>query len=188
MVESTLELRLVWLQHHYSSPHIMLVFSYFKFILNLGDVLGGDYSTTSILAKVSDTETEFWQMCTFATRTIERACLSQHKSIQPSENSFSLIPQGEGVASFVDIKGHALFFWLHLWRPVLCTWIILCVGLGGAPMEHQRNGLLADVESWEANLGPWGFPGGTVVKNPPANAGYTGSSPGPGRSHMPQSN
>ena len=32
------------------------------------------------------------------------------------------------------------------------------------------------------------FPGGTVVKNPPANAGDTGSSPGPGRSHMPRSN
>ena len=32
-----------------------------------------------------------------------------------------------------------------------------------------------------------GFPGGAVVKNPPANAGNTGSSPGPGRSHMPQS-
>ena len=28
------------------------------------------------------------------------------------------------------------------------------------------------------------FPGGAVVKNPPANAGDTGSSPGPGRSHM----
>ena len=28
----------------------------------------------------------------------------------------------------------------------------------------------------------WGFPGGTVVKNPLANAGDTGSSPGPGRS------
>ena len=26
------------------------------------------------------------------------------------------------------------------------------------------------------------FPGGTVVRNPPANAGDTGSSPGPGRS------
>ena len=34
----------------------------------------------------------------------------------------------------------------------------------------------------------WGFPVGTVVKNPPANAGDTGSSPGPGRSHMPWSN
>ena len=32
------------------------------------------------------------------------------------------------------------------------------------------------------------FPGGTVVKNPPANAGDMGSSPGPGRSHMPRRN
>ena len=32
------------------------------------------------------------------------------------------------------------------------------------------------------------FPGGTVVKNPPANAGDTGSNPGLVRSHMPQSN
>ena len=33
-----------------------------------------------------------------------------------------------------------------------------------------------------------GFPGGAVVENLPANAGDTGSSPGPGRSHMPWSN
>ena len=33
-----------------------------------------------------------------------------------------------------------------------------------------------------------GFPGGTVVKNPPANTGDTGLSPGLGRSHMPWSN
>ena len=32
------------------------------------------------------------------------------------------------------------------------------------------------------------FSGGSVVKNPPANAGNTGLSPGPGRSHMPWSN
>ena len=32
-----------------------------------------------------------------------------------------------------------------------------------------------------------GFPGGSVVKNPPANAGDTGLSPGLGRSHMPRS-
>ena len=34
----------------------------------------------------------------------------------------------------------------------------------------------------------WGFPGGAVVENPPAGAGDTGSSPGLGGSHMPQSN
>ena len=32
------------------------------------------------------------------------------------------------------------------------------------------------------------FPGGAVVKNPPANAGDIGSSPGPGRYHMLRSN
>ena len=34
----------------------------------------------------------------------------------------------------------------------------------------------------------WDFPGGSVVKNPPANAGDTDSSPGLGRSHIPQNN
>ena len=34
----------------------------------------------------------------------------------------------------------------------------------------------------------WDFPGGAVVKNPPANAGDMGLSPGLGRSHMPRSN
>ena len=33
--------------------------------------------------------------------------------------------------------------------------------------------------------GDMDFPGGPVVKNPPANAGDTGSIPAPGRSHMP---
>ena len=34
----------------------------------------------------------------------------------------------------------------------------------------------------------WDFPGGTLVKNPPANAGDTGSILGLGRSHMARSN
>ena len=34
----------------------------------------------------------------------------------------------------------------------------------------------------------WGFPGGAVVENLPANAGDVGSSPGLGGSHMPRSN
>ena len=32
------------------------------------------------------------------------------------------------------------------------------------------------------------FPGGAVIKNPPANAGDTGSNPGPRRSHMLRNN
>ena len=34
----------------------------------------------------------------------------------------------------------------------------------------------------------WDFPGGTVVRNPPAHAGDAGLIPGPGRSHVPWSN
>ena len=37
-------------------------------------------------------------------------------------------------------------------------------------------------------LSPRDFPGGAVVKNPPANARNTGSSPGLGRSHVPWGN
>ena len=33
----------------------------------------------------------------------------------------------------------------------------------------------------------WVFPGGPVVKNPPANAGHMSLIPGPGRPHMPWS-
>ncbi|KAJ8798419.1 hypothetical protein J1605_001544 [Eschrichtius robustus] len=39
-----------------------------------------------------------------------------------------------------------------------------------------------------SKLKPQGFPGGAVAENLPAGAGDTGSSPGLGRSHMPQSN
>ena len=42
--------------------------------------------------------------------------------------------------------------------------------------------------SYPRKIFSWDFPGGAVVKNPPAYAGDTGSSPGPGRSQMPQSN
>ena len=45
-----------------------------------------------------------------------------------------------------------------------------------------------EVDSLEQKYIFQGFPGGAVVKNPPANAGDTGSSPGPGRSLMPWSN
>ena len=44
------------------------------------------------------------------------------------------------------------------------------------------------VQGWTLKHKVRDFPGGAVVKNPPANAGDTGLSPSPGRSHMPQSN
>ena len=69
----------------------------------------------------------------------------------------------------------------------------------GAYNTVISNGLLLltyNCEALETNVtcnctqlkGHMGFPGGAVVRSPPANAGDTGSSPGPGRSHMPRSN
>ena len=42
---------------------------------------------------------------------------------------------------------------------------------------------LQDEVSWRMG----DFPGGSVVNNPPASAGDTGSIPGPGRFHRPRS-
>ena len=60
-------------------------------------------------------------------------------------------------------------------------------------MKIESTGLAAGLdmeveERKELRLSSQGFPGGSVVKNPPANAGDTGLIPGLGRSHMPQIN
>ena len=51
-------------------------------------------------------------------------------------------------------------------------------------MVHTCKEILGCKQEW----GSRGFPSSAVVKNPPANAGETGSSPGPGRSHRLWSN
>ena len=45
---------------------------------------------------------------------------------------------------------------------------------------------LGVIRNYEIKIGLWGFPGGPVVKNLPANAGDVGLIPSSGRSHMPQ--
>ena len=55
-----------------------------------------------------------------------------------------------------------------------------CEGFQGI-LQHPH--ILGHLENMETS----GFPGGTVVKSLPASAGDLGSSPGPGRSHMPRS-
>ena len=57
---------------------------------------------------------------------------------------------------------------------------MICQGFGGGDLLLR----LATVNKRTLQ----GFPGGTVVKNPPAHAGDTGSIPGQGRSHMLRSN
>ena len=65
------------------------------------------------------------------------------------------------------------------WKRLLKTQ--LSRHLGGNTLQSWSNLLWACTiyVGWSANVG---FPGGSVVKNPPANAGHTGSLPGSGRS------
>ena len=58
--------------------------------------------------------------------------------------------------------------------------------LGGPSCLTILPGISGDSVSLKDKEGD--FPGGLMVKNPPANAEDTGSIPGPGSSHMPQSN
>ena len=50
----------------------------------------------------------------------------------------------------------------------------------------EESGVLDVIKALKMSPVP-GFPGGAVVEGPPADAGDTGSCPGPGISHMPRS-
>ena len=55
--------------------------------------------------------------------------------------------------------------------------------LGAGPMYSSKRN-----EGWMIEKLKGGFPGGSVIKNLPANAGDTGLSPDLGRLHMPWRN
>nr|XP_058897817.1 growth hormone-regulated TBC protein 1 isoform X2 [Kogia breviceps] len=58
----------------------------------------------------------------------------------------------------------------------------------GSTSRHTETTSQQGAKELHLKMGRVDFPGGTVVENPPASAGDTGSSPGLGRSHMPRSN
>ena len=75
-----------------------------------------------------------------------------------------------------------IFKWFKCYRNLL---------LGVIHLVFSGKYLIAAAETRPPQLsmdkveGPRDFPGGAVVKNPPANAGDVGSIAGPGRCHMP---
>ena len=83
-------------------------------------------------------------------------------------------------AGFTHCKRHNSIFedCLSIWEQV------------GEPYLDVTNALEDDGKFFNVKEKQYNrdFPGGTVVENLPASAGDTGSSPGPGRSHMLQSN
>ena len=66
------------------------------------------------------------------------------------------------------------------WKDVPCSWIrrVNIVKMTIVAKATYR------VNAIPIKLAMVDFPGGTVVKNPPANTGVTGSIPGLGRSHI----
>ena len=68
-------------------------------------------------------------------------------------------------------------------RQVLSTWLLNWFGC-----RHATYFFEISFSFYFSKQISRDFPGGAVIKNPPANAGDTGSSPGLGRSHMPWSN
>ena len=109
----------------------------------------------------------FWQRIWFSFREPSLSilsCTSQHPS--PEEHMW---PRPIGIAYFIPL--------------VRC----LILELSGSSYGNSSPGSGAQRKA-EERKSDGDFPGGAVVKNPPANAGDTGSSPGPGRSHVPWSN
>ena len=77
----------------------------------------------------------------------------------------------------------------HAWQFSTCELISLqhpCKEAANIPIFDRAGNKPRDVEELSQDHTARDFPGGPVVKNPPANAGDTGSIPGPGRSHIPQ--
>ena len=91
-------------------------------------------------------------------------------------------------AEHVCVRGEAA-----VWRRWSPHWKTGCT-----PRKMGKSPKSTGQQSWkwkqkdktwsQSKFNIWGFPGGAVVENLPANAEDTGSSPGPGRSHMPRSN
>ena len=74
---------------------------------------------------------------------------------------------------------------LPIMSPLSCNINLICYDFRVLLLETVRDKLrtnFASIKKYE------GFRGGSVVENPPANAGDMGSCPGLGRSHMPRSN
>ena len=72
--------------------------------------------------------------------------------------------------------------------PLAATWmdleIIILNEVGQKEQDkYHMTSLICGIQNMVQD-----FPGGAVVKNPPANAEDTGSSPGPRRFHMPWNN
>ena len=86
--------------------------------------------------------------------------------------------------------GHLLcgprFKVLFLYSPIRPSTSLFCRQRGTEGLRNSRK-VMPSILKQRAKVS-WGFLGGSVVKQPPANAGVTGSTPSLGRSHVPRAN
>ena len=108
--------------------------------------------------------------------------------------AWGLQPPSGGWSLGVERAAQQLIHLLSLLNILYLSNSIWVLGFGRSGYTYLRDMLenlfilLINMKPMELIITMGGFPGGAVVKNPPANAGDTGSSPDPGRSHMPRSN
>ena len=72
-----------------------------------------------------------------------------------------------------------LLFCLYISSSQIALTVFFVGGGGGGDLVNHHH-----IKKKKISLG---LPGGSVVKNPPADSGDTGSIPGPGKSHILQS-
>ena len=81
----------------------------------------------------------------------------------------------------------------HLGTSLVVQWLQLHTFSAGGPSSIPGQGTRSHISQLrvrmlQLKIPHVDFPGGSVVKNPPASAEDTGSIPGPGRAHMLQGN
>ena len=85
---------------------------------------------------------------------------------------------------------HGCFLPTLPWAPGVLSGMCIILLTSGKAAHRRSSTPLSDESQFPLSKESCGegFPGGSAVKNPPANAGDIGSIPDPGRSHVPQSN
>ena len=118
--------------------------------------------------------------------------------VGPREGKINFLAPGLGITfslcsescKFCSQTSRSWQVWISHGALSPCQWLLCILACDEIPTSNiQTNtcrGISGKVLLLKETQGD--FPGGAVVKNPPANAGDTDSSPGPGSSHMPRSN
>ena len=91
------------------------------------------------------------------------------KRPQNKGNSFPPLLFDEGICIFIGLCKLCSWLWMWLWENSLANWS--SVYQSGSRFNKKSTGSVWALVFMSTHLYTWGFPGGAVVKNPPASAG-----------------